>query len=222
MALGWLMGLPPSGFWLRQHFALCWRAGHPGQVLHLHRNAWSLAILSLSFPICQSRDSKADSGSILHSLFSTHFFSSSSFSPFLCSLPLKKKKILSLLPYLAQFTKQKASIHPFAMKHLEAQCLTLWRFHEKYEVSLGLQVLMVSLGREGWNMKQLDDINESGNSDRFYFLGSKITLDSDWSHKIKRCLLLGRKATTNLDSVLKSRDITLLTKVCLVRAMVFQ
>ena len=84
-----------------------------------------------------------------------------------------------MLPYLAQFTKQKASIHPFAMKHLEAQCLTLWRFHEKYEVSLGLQVLMVSLGREGWNMKQLEDINESGNSDRFYFLGSKITLDSD-------------------------------------------
>ena len=53
------------------------------------------------------------------------------------------------------------------------------------------------------------------------FLGSKITADGDCSHGIKRCLLLGRKAMTNLDSVLKSRDITLLTKVHLVKAMVF-
>ena len=55
----------------------------------------------------------------------------------------------------------------------------------------------------------------------FIFLGSKITSDGDCSHEIKRCLLLGRKAMTNLDSVLKSRDITLLTKVHTVKAMVF-
>ena len=55
----------------------------------------------------------------------------------------------------------------------------------------------------------------------FTFLGSRITVDSDCSHEIKRCLLLGRKAMTNLDSVLKSRDITLPTKVHLVKAMVF-
>ena len=55
----------------------------------------------------------------------------------------------------------------------------------------------------------------------FLFLSSKITADSDWSHKIKRCLLLGRKAMRNLDRVLKSRDITLLTKIHIVRAMVF-
>ena len=55
----------------------------------------------------------------------------------------------------------------------------------------------------------------------FIFLGSKITAGGDCSHEIKRCLLLGRKAMTNLDSILKSRDITLPTKVCLVRAMVF-
>ena len=55
----------------------------------------------------------------------------------------------------------------------------------------------------------------------FVFLGSKITADGDCSHEIKRCLLLGRKAVTNLDSILKNRDITLLTKVCLVKAMVF-
>ena len=55
----------------------------------------------------------------------------------------------------------------------------------------------------------------------FIFLGSKITADGDCSHEIKRCLLLGREATTNLDSILKSRDITLPTKVCLVKAMIF-
>ena len=55
----------------------------------------------------------------------------------------------------------------------------------------------------------------------FIFLGSKITADGDCSHEIKRHLFLGRKAMTNLDSILKSRDITLPTKVCLVKAMLF-
>ena len=55
----------------------------------------------------------------------------------------------------------------------------------------------------------------------FIFLGSKTTADGDYSHEIKRCLLLGRKVMTNLDSILKSRDITLPTKVYLVKAMVF-
>ena len=62
---------------------------------------------------------------------------------------------------------------------------------------------------------------ESGSSGRLYFLGSKITADGDCSHEIKRRLLLGRKVMTNLDSILKSRDITLPTKVHLVKAMVF-
>ena len=61
----------------------------------------------------------------------------------------------------------------------------------------------------------------SENSDRLIFLGSKITADGDCSHEIKRCLLLGRKVMTNLDSIFKSRDITLPTKICLVKAMVF-
>ena len=61
----------------------------------------------------------------------------------------------------------------------------------------------------------------NGNSDRLYFLDSKITADGDYSHEIKRRLLLGRKVMTNLDSILKSRDITLPTKVRLVKAMVF-
>ena len=55
----------------------------------------------------------------------------------------------------------------------------------------------------------------------FIFLGSKITVDSDCIYEIKRCLLLGRKAMTNLDSIFKSKDINRLTKVCLVKALVF-
>ena len=55
----------------------------------------------------------------------------------------------------------------------------------------------------------------------FIFLGSKITADGDCSHEIKRCLLLGRKVMTNLDSILKNRDITLPSKVCLIKAMGF-
>ena len=66
-----------------------------------------------------------------------------------------------------------------------------------------------------------DEMVTPGNSDRLYFLGFKINEDSDCSHEIKRCLLLGRKAMINLDSVLKNRDITLLTKVHLVKTMVF-
>ena len=63
--------------------------------------------------------------------------------------------------------------------------------------------------------------NRWGNSERHYFLGSKITADGDYSREIKRCLLLGRKAMSNLDSIFKSRDITLPTKVHLVKAMAF-
>ena len=61
----------------------------------------------------------------------------------------------------------------------------------------------------------------NGNSDRLYLGGSKITAGGDCSHEIKRHLLLGRKVMTNLDSIFKTRDITLPTKVCLVKAMVF-
>ena len=61
----------------------------------------------------------------------------------------------------------------------------------------------------------------NGNNDRLIFLGSKITAGGDCSYKIKRCLTLGSKAMTNLDSILKSRDITLPTKAILVKAMVF-
>ena len=63
---------------------------------------------------------------------------------------------------------------------------------------------------------------KSRSSNRFSFIGLRITADGDCNHEIRRHLLLGRKAMTNLDSILKSRNITLLTKVCTVKAMVFQ
>ena len=62
---------------------------------------------------------------------------------------------------------------------------------------------------------------DNGNSDSLFSWAPKITVDGDCSHEIKRCLLLRRKVMTNLDSILKSRDITLLTSVCVVKAMIF-
>ena len=64
-------------------------------------------------------------------------------------------------------------------------------------------------------------MGNSGKSDRLYFLGSQITTDDDCSHEIKRCILLEMKVMTNLDSILKSRDITLPTNAHIVKAMVF-
>ena len=66
-----------------------------------------------------------------------------------------------------------------------------------------------------WEIETMETVTD------FIFLGSKIIVDGDYSHEIKRCLLCGRKAMSNLDSILKSRDITLLTKVGIVKAMVF-
>ena len=66
-----------------------------------------------------------------------------------------------------------------------------------------------------------DGWGNNENSDRLHYLGLQNHADGDCSHEIKRCLLLGRKAMTNLDNILKSRDITLPTKVCLAKAMVF-
>ena len=68
--------------------------------------------------------------------------------------------------------------------------------------------------------RQIDGITMEVVTD-FVFLSSKVTADGAYSHEIKRCLLLGRKTMTNLDSILKSRDITLPIKVCIVKAMVF-
>ena len=90
---------------------------------------------------------------------------------------------------------------------------------EKVDLKLNIQKtkIMASGAIISW---EIDGETVETVSD-FIFLGSKITADGDCSHEIKRCLLLGRKVITNLDSVFKSRDITLPTKVRLVKAMVF-
>ena len=92
---------------------------------------------------------------------------------------------------------------------------------EKEKVGLKLNIQKTKIMASGpitsWQIdgETMDTVTD------FIFLGSKITADGERSHEIKRCLLLGRKVMTNLDSILKSRDITLPTKVCLVKAMVF-
>ena len=90
---------------------------------------------------------------------------------------------------------------------------------EKAGLKLNIQktTIMASGPITSW---QIDGKNMETVAD-FIFLGSKITVDSDWSHEIKRHWLFGRKAMTNLESILKSRDITLPTKSCIVKAMVF-
>ena len=90
---------------------------------------------------------------------------------------------------------------------------------EKADLKLNIQKtkIMASGPITSW---QIDEETMETVTD-FIFLGSKITADGDCSHEIKRCLLLGRKAMTNLDNILKSRDITLPTNIRLVKAMVF-
>ena len=91
---------------------------------------------------------------------------------------------------------------------------------EKAGLKLNIQKvkIMASSPITSWQI----DVETMGTITDFIFLGSKITADGDCSHEIKSCLLLGRKAMTNLDSILKSRDITLPTKVHLVESMIFQ
>ena len=90
---------------------------------------------------------------------------------------------------------------------------------EKVGLKLNIQItkIMASGPITSWQIdgETVETVTDSN------FLGSKTTADGDCSHEIKRCLLLGRKMMTNLDSILKSRDITLPTKICLVKAMIF-
>ena len=90
---------------------------------------------------------------------------------------------------------------------------------EKVGLKLSIQEIKIM---EASPISSWEIDGNSGNSDRLYFLGSKITEDGDCSHDIKRCLLLGRNAMTNIDSILQSRDISWLKKVCLVKAVYCQ
>ena len=104
-------------------------------------------------------------------------------------------------------------------KELKSLLMKVKEESEKVRLKFNIQKtkIMASSPITSWQIdgKTMETVTD------FIFLGSKITADGDWSHEIKRCLLLGRKAMTNLDSILKSRDITLPTKVRLVKAMVF-
>ena len=91
---------------------------------------------------------------------------------------------------------------------------------ESEKVGLKLNIQKTKIIESGPIISWQIDGETRGTVTDFIFLGSKITADGDCSHEIKRCLILGRKAMTNLDSILKSRDITLPTKVHLVKAMV--
>ena len=104
-------------------------------------------------------------------------------------------------------------------KELKSLSMKVKKESEKVGLKLNIQKtkIMASSPITSW---EIDGETVETVSD-FIFLGSKITADGDFSHEIKRCLLLGRKVMTNLDSILKSRDITLPTKVHLIKAMVF-
>ena len=104
-------------------------------------------------------------------------------------------------------------------EELKSLLMKLKEETEKVGLKLNIQKtkIMASCPITSW---QIDGETVETVAD-FIFGGSKITADGDCSHEIKRCLLLGRKVMTNLDSILTSRDITLPTKICLVKAMVF-
>ena len=104
-------------------------------------------------------------------------------------------------------------------EELKSLLMKLKKGSEKAGLKLNIQKtkIMASGPITSW---QIDEETMKTMTD-FIFLGSKITADGDCSHEIKRCLLLRRKAMTNLNSILKSRDVTLPTKVCLVKAIIF-
>ena len=130
-------------------------------------------------------------------------------------LDWKKHKLESRLPEEISITSDNAN-DTTLMAESEEELKSLWMKVKEESEKVGLK-LMASGPITSW---QIDGKTVETVSD--YFLGSKITADGDFSHEIKRHLLLGRKVMTNLDNILKSRDIILPTKVHLVKAMVLQ
>ena len=111
------------------------------------------------------------------------------------------------------------TLMPESKEELKSLLLRMKEDSEKADLKLNIKKtkIMASSPITSW---QIEAVKVEAVTD-FLFLGSKITVDSDCKHKIKRCWLPGRKDMTNLDSILKSRDITLPTKVCIVKAKVF-
>ena len=132
----------------------------------------------------------------------------------------KKHKLESRLLGEISRTSDTQMIHPMAESEKELKSLLMKVKEESEQVGLKLNIQKTKIMASGpitsWEID-----GETVESVRLYFGGSKITADGDCNHEIKRCLLLGRKVMTNLDSILKSRDSTVPTQVHLVKAMVF-
>ena len=136
-------------------------------------------------------------------------------------LSWKKHKLESRLPGEISITSDMQICTLMAENEEELKSLLMKVREESEKVSLKLNIQKTNTMAFGpITSRQINRETVETVVD-FILGGSKTTADRDCSHEIKRCLLLGRKAMTNLDSILKSRDITLPTKVCLVRAMVF-
>ena len=133
-----------------------------------------------------------------------------------------KHKLESRLPDEVSATSEMKMISLMAENEEELKSFLMKVKEESKKADLKLNIhktkIMASGPITSWQIEgeEVEPVTD------FIFLGSKITADGDYSYEIKRHLLLGRKAMTNLDSILKSRDLTLLTKVCVVKAMIFQ
>ena len=134
----------------------------------------------------------------------------------------KKYKLQSRLPGEIAITSDMQMTPPLWQKSEEELKSLLMKVKEESEkVGLKLNIRKTKIMASGPITSWQRDGDMVETVSDFIFLGSKITADGDCSHEIKRCLLLGRRTLTNLDSILKSRDITLPTQVRLVKAMVF-
>ena len=132
-----------------------------------------------------------------------------------------KHKLESRLPGEIPNNLAYADTTTLTTEREELKSLLMKEKDESEKVSLKLNIQKMKITASGPITSWQIDGETMETATDFIFLGSKVTVDGDCSHEIKSCLLLGRKAMTNLDSVLKSRDITLPTKVHLVKAMVF-
>ena len=134
---------------------------------------------------------------------------------------MKKHKLESRLPGEISITSDMQMTPPLWQKVKELKSLLMKVKEESEKVGLKLNIQKMKIMASGPITSWETDRETVETVSDFIFLGSKITADGDCSHEIKRRLLLGRKVMTNLDSILKSRDITLPTKVHSVKAMVF-
>ena len=135
------------------------------------------------------------------------------------TLGWKKHKLESRLPGKISVTSSDTTLMAESEEELKSLLMKVKEESEEVDLKLNIQKtkILASGPMTSWEIggETVETVSD------FYFLGSKITADGDCSHEIKRRLLLGRKVMTNLDSILKIRDITLSTKVCLIKAMVF-